>query len=472
MRFRDRFEIPLSDAEVVNAPLYRPPAGTAEYEYMQDRRRALGGSMPQRRASAPPLPVPAEDFWAEFAEGTGEREVSTTMAIVRVITKLMRDPELGKYVVPIVPDEARTFGMEAMFRTFGIYSHPGQTYEPVDSGSLLYYKESRDGQMLEEGITEAGSMSSFIAAGTSYSTHGLPMMPFFIYYSMFGLQRVGDLIWAAADSRTRGFLVGGTSGRTTLAGEGLQHQDGHSHVLASTVPTLLSYDPAFAFELAVIVREGIRRMYANGEDVFYYLTVGNEPYAQPAMPEGVEEGIVRGMYRFREAPAGAEGRARANLLGSGAIMNEVLAAQAMLAERYGVAADAWSVTSYTELRREALDTERWNRLHPTQTPRVPYVTQCLGPSAEVFVAASDYMKAMPDSIARWLPGELISLGTDGFGRSEARAELREFFEVDARHIVYATLAALADQGAVDTELVQTAMRDLAINPDKPNPMRS
>ena len=472
MRFRDRFDIPLSDEQVVKAPLYRPAQGTAEYEYMQDRRRALGGYVPARRSKSPQLPMPPESVFEEFYEGTGDREASTTMAFVRLLTKLLRDEGIGRYVVPIVPDEARTFGMEPLFRQFGIYSHVGQTYEPVDAGSLLYYKELKNGQVLEEGITEAGSVSSFIAAGTAYSTHGLPMMPFFIFYSMFGFQRVGDLIWAAADSRTRGFLLGGTSGRTTLAGEGLQHQDGHSHVLASAVPNLLSYDPAYAYELAVIIRDGIRRMYTEGEEIFYYITVGNEPYQQPAMPEGVEEGIVRGMYLLRPAGPKAEGKPRANMMGSGAILNEVLAAQEMLAEKYDIAADVWSVTSYTELRREALDVDRWNRLHPGQEARVPYVQQCLGDAPGVFVAASDYLKALPDGLARWLPGTLVSLGTDGFGRSEDRARLRDFFEVDRRHIVLATLHALAQEGEIENEMVQIALKDLEIDPDKPNPARS
>jgi pyruvate dehydrogenase E1 component len=347
----------------------------------------------------------------------------------------------------------------------------GQTYEPVDHTSLLSYHESKDGQVLQEGITEAGSLSSFIAAGTSNSTYGLPMVPFFIFYSMFGPQRVGDLIWAAADSRTRGFLLGGTSGRTTLAGEGLQHQDGHSHLLTSSVPNLISYDPAYAYEIAVIVADGLRRMYGESEDVFFYITLGNEPYEQPAMPEGVREGILRGMYLFRVAERPESGL-RAQLLGSGAILNEVLRAQSLLAERYEVAADVWSVTSYTELRREALDVERWNRLNPAVEPRLPYVSRCLGDVPGVFVAASDYMKALPDGIARWVPRGLVSLGTDGFGRSEARAELRDFFEVDARHITLATLHALAVRGELDMEIVQSAMKDLNIDRNKPNPARS
>jgi pyruvate dehydrogenase E1 component len=388
------------------------------------------------------------------------------MAFVSMLRRMLGDKEIGDLVVPIVPDEARTFGMEGLFRQVGIYSHVGQLYEPVDMDTLLYYKEAKEGQILEEGITEAGSISSFIAAGSAYATHGINTIPFFIYYSMFGMQRVGDLVWAAADTRTRGFLLGGTAGRTTLSGEGLQHQDGHSHLLSLAVPNLISYDPAYAYEIAVIIEDGIRRMYVNGDSIFYYITVMNEQYEMPAMPDGAREGILRGMYRLRASQK--KSKARAQLLGSGAILNEVVKAQQML-EQFDVAADVWSVTSYQELYREGHATERWNRLHPAEKPRVPYVTQCLGKAEGVFVAASDYVKALPDGIDRWLPRPLTSLGTDGFGRSEGRASLRDFFEVDAKHIAHATLVDLARAGAIDASVAQKAMATLGINPEKPNP---
>ncbi|HLB85183.1 MAG TPA: pyruvate dehydrogenase (acetyl-transferring), homodimeric type, partial [Steroidobacteraceae bacterium] len=386
------------------------------------------------------------------------------MVFVRMLSKLLRDKEIGELIVPIVPDEARTFGMESLFRAIGIYSHVGQKYEPVDMDTLLYYKEAQDGQILEEGITEAGSMSSFIAAGSAYATHGINTIPFFIYYSMFGMQRVGDLVWAAADTRTRGFLLGGTAGRTTLAGEGLQHQDGHTHLLALAVPNLISYDPAYAYEIAVIIEDGIRRMYKNGESIFYYLTLMNENYEMPPMPDGAQEGILKGLYRLR-ASEKKKARARAQLLGSGAILNEVVAAQQILEEKYDVSADVWSVTSYQELYRDGHATERWNRLHPSSKPRVPYVTQCLGTADGVLVAASDYVKVLPDGIDRWLPRRLSALGTDGFGRSEGRTALREFFEVNARHVVVATLSDLARDGAIDAKVVQQAIKDLGINPE-------
>jgi pyruvate dehydrogenase E1 component len=439
--------------------------------YLQERRKSLGGYVPKRSTHCAPLKTPPISFFEEFYKGSDDRALSTTMAFVRVLSKLLRDKELGKYVVPIVPDEARTFGMEALFRQIGIYSHVGQLYEPVDSDSLIYYKEAKNGQILEEGITEAGSMSSFIAAGTSYSTHGIPMIPFFIYYSMFGFQRIGDLIWAAGDLRCRGFLLGATAGRTTLAGEGLQHQDGHSHLLATTVPNLVTYDPAYAYELAVIIRDGIRRMYEEQESVFYYITVGNENYAMPAMPAGAEEGILRGMYKVRPSQNG-NFKLKAQLLGSGAILNEVLKAQEMLAEDYGVAADVWSVTSYKELRRDALDAERWNLLNPGTKQKAPYITQCLEKEPGVVVAASDYMKVLPDSISKWIPQRMVTLGTDGYGRSESRKMLREFFEVDARFVTLATLHGLMLEGAIKPEVVAKAIKTLDIDPDKLNPMVS
>lgn len=471
--FRSRFGIPISDEDVAEAPFYRPPEDSPEMKYLRERREALGGSLPRRVVAAPALPAPPESLFEEFYQGTNGREVSTTMVFVRILSKLLRDKELGRLIVPIVPDEARTFGMEALFRQCGIYAHAGQLYEPVDSDSLLYYKEAKDGQILEEGITEAGSMSSFVAAGTAYATHGINTIPFFIYYSMFGFQRIGDLIWAAAEMRTRGFLVGATSGRTTLAGEGLQHQDGHSHVLASTVPNLCTYDPAFAFELAVIIREGIRRMYQEKEGIFYYLTVGNENYPQAPMPSGdsVKEGILKGMYKFRPSE-NKKARLRAQLFGSGAILNEALKAQKLLQEKYNVAADVWSVTSYKELRRDGLDVERWNLLHPDKEPRLPYVTQCLADAPGVFVAVSDYMKALPDSIARWSPKPIVSLGTDGFGRSETRQSLRDFFEIDYRYVALAALNSLAREGKIKLDVVNAAMEELEINPEKLNPMVS
>ena len=467
--FRSRFGIPISDEEVAKAPFYRPPDDSPEIKYLHERRRSLGGYVPARAPKCQRLEVDLGEAFEEFYKGTEGREASTTMAFVRMLSKLLRHEEIGKLIVPIVPDEARTFGMEALFRQVGIYSHPGQLYEPVDRDTLLYYKEARDGQILEEGITEAGAIASFIAAGTACLTHSINTIPFFIFYSMFGLQRVGDLIWAAADSRCRGFLLGGTSGRTTLAGEGLQHQDGNSHLLAYTVPNLMAYDPAFAYEIAVIIQEGIRRMYAEGESIFYYLTLMNEPYLMPAMPEGVAEGILKGMYRLKAAE-NKKAQLRAQLFGSGAILNEALKAQELLQEKYGIAADVWSITSYKELYRNGHEVERWNRLHPLEPPRVPYVTSCLQDAPGVCVAASDYVKALPDSISRWFPRPLVALGTDGFGRSDSRRALRDFFEVDARHITLATLAALRQEKKLKPEVVQKAMQDLEISPEKVNPM--
>jgi pyruvate dehydrogenase E1 component len=418
--------------------------------------------------TVPAIKPHLEPIFEEFYGGTGNRKVSTTMVFVKMLAKLLRDKDVGRLIVPIVPDEARTFGMESLFRAVGIYSHAGQLYEPVDMDTLLYYKEAKDGQILEEGITEAGSMSSFIAAGTAYATHGVNTIPFFIYYSMFGFQRIGDLIWAAGDMRCRGFLLGGTAGRTTLAGEGLQHQDGNSHAYSLAYPNCLSYDPAFAYELAVIIQEGIRRMYGEGDSVFYYLTVMNEAYEMAAMPDGeaIREGIVKGLYRF--APA-TKGKLRAQLIGSGAILPEVIKAQQLLHERYGVGADVWSATSYGELYREGHAAERWNMLHPTEPPKVPYVARCFENAEGPIVAASDYLKVLPDLIDRWLPSRLVSLGTDGFGRSESRASLRNHFEVDARFVTVATLAALAQDGRLEAKVVQKAIRDLEIDPEKVNP---
>ena len=469
--FRTRFGIPIGDEDIAKAPFYRPNDNSPEVTYMAERRKQLGGFVPTRKVAVEPLKGEnLPELFAEFHKGTEGRRASTTMAFVRMLSKMLRDKEIGELVVPIVPDEARTFGMESLFRQVGIYSHTGQLYEPVDIDTLLYYKEAKDGQILEEGITEAGSISSFMAAGTAYATYAVNTIPFFIYYSMFGMQRVGDFVWAAADARTRGFLLGGTAGRTTLAGEGLQHQDGHSHQFSLAVPNLISYDPAFAYEIAVIIEEGIRRMYVEGDSVFYYITVMNEQYDHPPMPSGksVREGILKGMYRLR-ASEKKKAKARAQLFGSGAILLEVMKAQEMLESHYDVAADVWSITSYQELYRDAHAAERWNRLHPGETPRVPFVTRCLEDAEGVLVAASDYVKALPDSIDRWMPRVLTALGTDGFGRSEGRAALRDHFEVDAKHIVVATLNALAQEGKVPVTVVQKAIKDLGINPDKVNP---
>ena len=468
--FRDRFDIPVSDAEIAEAPFYRPQDDSEEIRYLLERRRALGGFVPARRAFVGGLATPERDFFAEFQAGS-EREVSTTMAFVQMLRQVMRHPELGPRVVPIVPDEARTFGMESLFRQHGIYSSVGQLYEPVDSGTLLLYRESKNGQILEEGITEAGSMCSFTAAGTSYSNHGLPMVPFFIYYSMFGFQRIGDLIWAFGDQRGRGFLLGATAGRTTLNGEGLQHEDGHSQLLASVVPNLVAYDPAYAFEVATILQDGLRRMVRESEDVFYYLTLYNENYPQAAMPEGAEKGILAGLYRFRASELG-EHRPRVQLFGSGSVLTEALRAQKILAERYGVGADVWSATSYKELRREALECERVNRLHPDAAPRVPYVTRALSGARGPVVAVTDFLKLVPEMIARWVPQGLTPLGTDGYGRSASRAELRRFFEIDAEHVALAALAELARRGEVERTLPARALAELGLDAGKADPVAS
>jgi pyruvate dehydrogenase E1 component len=467
--FRTRFGIPISDEDIADAPFYRPPDDSPELQYMRERRKALGGFVPSRSVKVEPLNAPIDPIFEEFYKGTAGRKASTTMVFVRVLSQLLRNKEIGDLVVPIVPDEARTFGMESLFRAVGIYAHAGQKYEPVDMDTLLYYKEAQDGQILEEGITEAGSMSSFIAAGTAYANYGVNTIPFFIFYSMFGFQRVADLIWAGADSRMRGFLLGATAGRTTLAGEGLQHQDGQSHVYSLAFPNCVSYDPAYAYELAVIIQDGIRRMYRDQESIFYYLTVMNEQYEMPPMPEGAREGILKGMYRFSKA-ANGKAQTKAQLLGSGTILNEVRAA-AQLLEKYGVAADVWSVTSYQELYRDALACDRWNMLNPTEKPRVPYVTQSLRDTQGVIVAASDYLKVLPASIDRWMPRRVRALGTDGFGRSEARKELREFFEVESRYIALATLAELTQNGDIEQKVVAQAMKDFGIHANKKNPAK-
>ncbi|GAB6049496.1 pyruvate dehydrogenase (acetyl-transferring), homodimeric type [Hydrogenophilus islandicus] len=472
-RFRDRFQLPVPDDKLDELPFLTFDRDSAEYRYMQERRQALGGYLPQRRTRAetvPPIP-PLDEFKAFFA-GTGPgREISTTMALVRIMIQLMRDKSLGKHVVPIVPDESRTFGMEGMFRQFGIWSQEGQKYLPEDHDQLMFYKESRDGQILQEGINEAGAVCDFIAAGTSYSVHGIPMIPFYIFYSMFGFQRTMDLIWAAADQRTRGFLIGGTSGRTTLNGEGLQHEDGHSHLLSAAVPNCISYDPTFQYEVAVIVHEGLRRMVAEQQDCFYYITVLNENYEHPPMPEGetVREDILKGMYLFQQAPAALQDRPRVQLMGSGAILREAIAAAELLARDWQVGADVWSCTSFTELARDGHDCVRWNLLHPLEAPRRSHVEQKLADHPGPVVAASDYVRLFAEQIRPFIQRTFITLGTDGFGRSDTREKLRHFFEVDRHWITVAALKALADDGAIDRRLVAAALVKYGIDPEKPNP---
>jgi len=469
LEFRTRFGIPISDAEVGKAPFYKPPASSQEVKYLKERREALGGFVPSRPTEHPTIEVPTlEDYRKKHATGSQGKDMSTTMAFVRLLTDLVRDKKIGKNIVPIVPDESRTFGMEGMFRQIGIYAHGGQLYEPVDSEQIAYYKEAKDGQILEEGITEAGSISSFAAAGTAYSLHGINMIPFYIYYSMFGFQRVGDSIWAAADMRAKGFLIGGTAGRTTLNGEGLQHQDGHSLLNAIAFPTVRAYDPAFRYELTVIVMEGLKRMYQDGEVAIYYITAENDTYVHPDMPEGVEEGIIKGLYRFKSQEV--EGAtARVQLFGSGAILNSVLAAQQLLADKYQIASDVWSVTSYTQLRREAADCARWNMLHPTLPPRKSYLEEQLAGVEGPFIAASDYVRALPEQLTQWIPGDYCVLGTDGMGRSETRPALRRHFEVDAESITIAALSRLSKTGLYTPQQVAQAIEDLGFNPDKPNP---
>ena len=466
-----RLGIPISDAEAAEAQFYRPDDDSEEIQYLKARRDALNGPWPRRTVSCPALTAPGLDVFKAQTEGSGDREMSTTMAFVRMLAKLLDHPELGKYIVPIVPDEARTFGMEALFRKAGIYSSEGQKYRPVDSSTLMPYREAEDGQILQEGICEAGAMASFLSAGTAYAIHGVPTIPFYVFYSIFGFQRVGDMIWSCGDMLARGFLLGGTSGRTTLNGEGLQHEDGHSQIMANTVPNLLSYDPAFGYELAVIIREGIRRMYERQENVFYYITIHNENYAMPAMPDGVGDGIIRGMYCYRRSVQPVKNGRKAHLFGSAAIMTEVLRASEIL-EGLGVPSDVWSVTSYNELSREALDVERRNLLASGESEAVPYVQDLLKPEQGVFVAASDYMKALPLSIARWIPGPYVVLGTDGYGLSESRPDLRAYFEVSAEFIAYAALASLVECGRVDKGDLETAADTLGIDRTKPNPATS
>jgi pyruvate dehydrogenase E1 component len=467
--FCRRFQIPIPPETIHTVSFYRPPEDSPEIRYLQECRRRLGGYLPERRPRRITIQAPPLEYFAETIRGSEGRQVSTTMAFVRVLTLLLRHPQIGKLIVPIIPDEARTFGMESLFRQIGIYASQGQLYRPVDQEMFLYYKESKDGQIIEEGITEAGSMASFTAAGTAYANYNLPMIPLFIYYSMFGYQRMGDLVWAFGDARGKGFLVGATAGRTTLAGEGLQHQDGHSHLLMSAVPTCLAYDPAYAYEIGVIVQDGIRRMYQENQDLFYYLTVYNENYAQPPMPGDCRQGILQGIYRCKAAE---NSRAAAQLFGSGPILNEALRAQAILTERYQVYADVWSVTSYSQLRREALEVERWNRLHPGEPERRPYLVEALDRAWGPIIAATDYLKALPDQVAPWLPGRLVSLGTDGFGRSDNRQFLRRHFEVNAESIAAATLSSLARHGEFHPETARKALAELGVETETQDPARA
>ncbi len=465
--FRERFEIPVSDEEISETPFYRPPADSPEVKYLLERRKALGGFLPKREVKVEPIETPKLESFGEFFKGSGHFEVSTTMAFVRLLSVLLRNKSIGRRIVPIIPDEARTFGLDALFREIGIYAQKGQLYEPVDSKSLLYYHEAKDGQILEEGITEAGSMASFIAAGTSYATHGQHMIPFYIYYSMFGYQRTGDLMWLAGDIKAKGFLLGATAGRTTLNGEGLQHQDGQSLLLTSVIPNLITYDPAFNFEIAVIIADGMKRMYHDSEDVFYYIALYNENHIMPPMPKGVEDGIVRGLYKFKASSE--DKKLRAHIFGSGPIINEALRAQQILLEKYDIAADVWSATSYKLLRNDALQTQRWNMLHPTAPPKKSYLQTLFENEKGAFIAVSDNMKIVPDQIAPWVPGGLTTLGTDGFGRSDTRKRLRRFFEVDAESTVIATLYALAQKGEIEFSVVEKAIKELGVDPEKVHP---
>jgi len=464
--FRDRFDLPISDEQVENLSFYKPAVDSPEMQYMAERRAAMGGSVPARRRKGNALTVPPLSAFENMLTSTGEREISTTMAFVRILSTLVRDKQIGQFVVPIVPDEARTFGMEGMFRQLGIYASQGQLYEPMDSDQVMYYKESKDGQILEEGINEAGAFSSWIAAATSYSVTGVQMIPFYIYYSMFGFQRIGDLAWAAGDSRARGFLLGATAGRTTLNGEGLQHQDGHSHLMSATIPNCLSYDPTFAYELAVIIQEGLRRMVQNQEDVYYYITLMNENYTHPEMPKGAEAGILKGIYNFSKSKAKGE---KVQLMGSGVILREVIFAAELLEKDWGVSADVWSVTSFNELRRDGLDAERWNMLNPEKPQRLSYVAEAMKGAQGPTIASTDYMKSFAEQIASFVPGKFVALGTDGYGRSDSREALRSFFEVDRYYVVVATLKALADEGKLPASKVSEAIKKYKLDANKPNP---
>ncbi len=465
--FVNRFGLPITDEQLKEVPFIRFPEGSAEAEYLRTRRAALGGTMFQRRQKSASLEVPVLSAFESQLKATEGRTISTTMAFVRILNTLMRDKAIGKYVVPIVPDESRTFGMEGMFRQFGIYSQVGQLYQPEDANQLMFYREDTKGQILQEGLNEPGAMSSWIAAATSYSTNNVPMIPFYIYYSMFGFQRVGDLAWAAGDMRAHGFLLGATAGRTTLNGEGLQHEDGHSHVLSSTIPNCVSYDPTYSYEVAVIIQDGLRRMYKEQEDVFYYITLMNENYEHPALPGGAEQGILKGMYLLREGDAAA--KRRVQLLGSGTILREVIAGANLLAQDYGISADIWSCPSFTEARREAMDIERWNMLHPEETAKVPWVTQCLGGRPGPVIASTDYLKIYADQIRAWVPGRYRVLGTDGFGRSDYRSKLRSFFEVDRHFVALAALQSLAAEGAVSPATCADAIKRYQIDPERRDP---
>ena len=467
-QFRDRFQIPVSDEALKEVPFVRLAADSPEMKYLAERRAALGGHLPARRRKSASIKIPPLSAFAPQLKSTEGREISTTMAFVRILNTLLRDKEIGKRIVPIVPDESRTFGMEGMFRQFGIFSQVGQLYRPQDADQMMFYREDKTGQILQEGINEAGAMASWIAAATSYSTSDTPVIPFYIYYSMFGFQRVGDLAWAAGDMRARGFLIGGTSGRTTLNGEGLQHEDGHSHLIAATIPNCVCYDPTYSYELAVIIQDGLRRMYGENEDVFYYITTLNENYPHGEMPEGAEEGIRKGMYKLRSVEAKKKA-ARVQLLGSGAILREVEAGAALLADDFGIASDIWSVTSFMELRRDGLDADRWNMLHPTAAPKRSHVETCLDKAGGPVIASTDYMKLLADQIRPFVPGRYRVLGTDGFGRSDYRRKLRSFFEVDRFHVVVAALKALSEEGAVPASVVADALRKYGIDPDRPNP---
>ncbi|MEY3244230.1 MAG: pyruvate decarboxylase, component of the pyruvate dehydrogenase complex, partial [Pseudomonadota bacterium] len=464
--FRDRFDLPITDEQVENLSFYKPAADSPEMVYMAERRAAMGGSVPSRRRKGNDLVVPELSAFENMLVSTGEREISTTMAFVRILSTLVRDKQLGKYIVPIVPDEARTFGMEGMFRQLGIYASQGQLYEPMDSDQVMFYKESKDGQILEEGINEAGSFSSWIAAATSYSVSGVQMIPFYIFYSMFGFQRIGDLAWAAGDSRARGFLLGATAGRTTLNGEGLQHEDGHSHLMSATIPNCLSYDPTFAYELAVIIQEGMRRMVQNQEDVYYYITLMNENYTHPDMPKGAEAGILKGIYNFSKSKAKGE---KVQLMGSGVILREVITAADMLEKDWGLSADVWSVTSFNELRRDGLDAERWNMLNPEKPQRLSYVAEVMKGAQGPTIASTDYMKSFAEQISAFVPGKFVALGTDGYGRSDSREALRSFFEVDRYYVVVAALKALADEGKLPASKVSEAIKKYKLDANKPNP---
>jgi len=466
-KMRDRFGIPLTDEQVENLEYVKPEPDSPEIKYLQERRKALGGFIPQRKKFAEPLEVPPLSDFNKLLEGSGDREMSTTMAFVRLLTLLTRDKKIGKNIVPIVPDEARTFGMEGMFRQLGIYSSVGQLYEPQDRDQIMYYKEDKSGQILEEGITEAGGMASWLAAATAYSTHGVNMIPFYIYYSMFGFQRIGDLAWLAGDMRACGFMIGGTAGRTTLNGEGLQHEDGHSLVLSNTIPNCISYDPCYSYEMAVIIQHGMYRMLEQKESVYFYITAMNENYVHPAMPDGAEEGIIKGIYKLKST--GGKNKLRVRLLGGGTILREVIAAAEMLSNDWNIDADIFSVTSFNELARDGLATERWNMLHPQETPRVPFITQVLGDDDSPVISSTDYMKSYSDQVREYVPANFVALGTDGFGRSDTREKLREFFEVDRRYVTIAALHALAMDGKIENSVVANAIQQYAVDPDKPDP---